>query len=302
MQESILLFFQRIAAPPFTTAAEIITMLGEQFFFIVVIAFIYWTLSRKEGFKLASIFVFSAVVNGIIKIFVRSPRPFTRIESLTPERLETATSYAFPSGHTQGAASFFTTAALILKRWWVTFIAALLMIAVGVTRVYLRVHWPLDAVTGLAVGVAIALGMNGIIEKLWSTPVKLRRFFFMLETLVFLITITVFILHETVYAEGWMVEDFFKASGMSLGLVAGFFLQERWIRFDPAEGSLLIKVLRYILGLGTTLGILLGLGAVFPERLWLDYLRYGIVGLWVAYVWPAAGVKSKLFRREAAER
>jgi undecaprenyl-diphosphatase len=298
VQESILLFFQRLATPDLNQTAEIITMLGEQYFIIAVITFVYWVISRKNGFKLASIFVFSAVLNVILKIFIRTPRPFEEIASLTPQRIETATGYAFPSGHTQGATSFFTAVALILRRWWVTVITAVLMTAVGLTRVYLRVHWPADAAAGLVLGVAIALGLNAVIDKLWTSPRKLRRFFLILETAVFFITVAVFILHETVYEPGWKVEDFFKISGISMGLVAGFFLQERCVRFNPAEGTLLLKGLRYILGLGTTLGLLLGLSAVFPELLWFDYLRYGLVGFWVAYCWPAIGTRLELFKRE----
>jgi len=50
------------------------------------------------------------------------------------------------------------------------------------------------------------------------------------------------------------------------------------------------------------LGLLTELGAVFPEQFLFDYIRYSFVGLWVAYDWPAAGIKLRLFRREAGKQ
>lgn len=295
MQERILIFFKEHATPLWDTVAETVTMLGEQYFFIALITFAYWLISRREGFKLAAIFVFSSVVNVALKIAFRAPRPFETLPDITGKRIETATGYSFPSGHTQGSASFFTAAALILKRWWITLLAAVLIVAVAVTRVYLGVHWPVDVAAGLLFGILIAVFLNRVIDRHAENPKKMKSFFITLEALVFVFTLVLFILDTVEWRGSLKISDFFKISGISLGLVAGYFLEERYVHFDPRAGSVIVKILRYLLGLGFTLVLLLGLKVVLPEHMIADYLRYAVVGLWVAFLWPLAGSAVHLF-------
>ena len=68
----------------------------------------------------------------------------------------------FPSGHVTAAAAFFVMVAylgeksLASRRARITLwaLAALVILLVGIARVVLRAHWPLDAVGGAALGVA----------------------------------------------------------------------------------------------------------------------------------------------------
>lgn len=295
MQKNILLFFQEVATPFWDAIAEAVTMLGEQYFFIAVISFVYWIVSRTEGFRLAVIFVYSSVFNSILKIAFRAPRPFERLPEISGKRIETATGYSFPSGHTQGAATFFTTAALILKRWWASLIAAFIIVAVAVTRVYLGVHWPLDVIGGTIFGVLIAIGLNRAINVRIDEPKKLRRYFFILQAAIIILTIALFIMNATGSLDVLKVRDFFKISGISLGLVGGYFLEEHLIRFNPSGGSVLRKLLRYGIGLACTIGLLVGLKPLFPELLIFDYLRYAILGFWVSFLWPWIGIRIGLF-------
>lgn len=74
-------------------------------------------------------------------------------------------SASFPSGHsTLSAATFLTLAMLIASlepnrgtKVMVYTLAMLLVIAVGVSRVYLAVHWPSDVLAGWCLGAAWAL-------------------------------------------------------------------------------------------------------------------------------------------------
>jgi undecaprenyl-diphosphatase len=68
----------------------------------------------------------------------------------------------FPSGHTAAAAAFYLMACYFFEgiaRRWVRralyAVAVVLILLVGLSRLVLRVHWPLDVVGGAALGVAV---------------------------------------------------------------------------------------------------------------------------------------------------
>ena len=87
--------------------------------------------------------------NVIIKSIVGRTRPFEAIEELT---LDTS----FPSGHTSSA---FTLACAITcylsrQRKWVGAILIFVASMIGISRMYLGVHYPTDVLVGMLLGIA----------------------------------------------------------------------------------------------------------------------------------------------------
>jgi len=85
----------------------------------------------------------------------------------------------FPSGHTAAAAAFYPMACYFFEdvvRRWVKYalyaLAAVLIVLVALSRMVLRVHWPLDVVGGAVLGVTIALLLLAIARR---RSVRLRR-------------------------------------------------------------------------------------------------------------------------------
>lgn len=80
-------------------------------------------------------------------------------------------SLSFPSGHAAGIACLVTTALVLAwprlraRRWWVL-LGVLVVVLVGLSRVWLGVHFPTDVLAGWAVGVGwtllVALLLGGL--------------------------------------------------------------------------------------------------------------------------------------------
>ena len=111
--------------------------------------------TRKCGILvLGALLVMLVINNVILKNIIARPRPCATYPELV-ELVHVPTSYSFPSGHTVSAmAVAFTILTQHKKLGYVTLVLAALM---GLSRLYVGVHFPTDVYGGVIVGALIAL-------------------------------------------------------------------------------------------------------------------------------------------------
>lgn len=171
LDREILLFFRTandLADPIgprwFEEAVRDFTSLGSVsvLVFIVAAAVLYFVFSGRLG---SALFVFAAVAGGqvlssLLKLFIDRPRP-----DVVPHIAEVFT-LSFPSGHAMLSAVTYLTLGAMLGRVmpgralkiYVMCLAVLLTVLVGLSRLYLGVHWPSDVLAGWCAGSAWAMG------------------------------------------------------------------------------------------------------------------------------------------------
>lgn len=265
-------FLQQFSNPVLDTIMRIITEAGDQYFFIIISAFIYWTIDKKFGFRFMVAYLGSAIVNGGIKSFTNRLRPYEAYPNeIKPIMGETAGS-SMPSGHAQAAG------AIGINLWneyyyskVIRTLMVLLIILVPLSRVYLGQHYLEDVLIGLALGLILGstfmflLGVGNPnkehIRALYPIPILVILMFFIKN------------------------DQLFVASGAYIGLTVGYYLEKTYVK-AKVNGSFLVQTLKFIVGIGVALVIKEGFKHLLPygdnETLnhVLDFIRYAFIGLW----------------------
>jgi len=154
----------RIGPPWLQEAARDITSLGSIIVLLIITFAVagYLFLTRKPGVAwLMLIAVLGGLaLNNLLKFVFGRPRP----DFVThPARVFTT---SFPSGHaTLSAITYLTIAALLARAYpsptvnlYFMSLAALLTVLIGLSRIYLGVHFPTDILGGWCIGAAWAIG------------------------------------------------------------------------------------------------------------------------------------------------
>ena len=121
--------------------------------------FLLMTGRTHSAYMLAASVIGAMILSQTMKLGFNRPRP-----DLVPHGARVYT-MSFPSGHAMMSAAVYLTLAALLARTqqrsrvriFIIFVAAMLTILVGASRVYLGVHWPTDVLAGWAGGAAWAI-------------------------------------------------------------------------------------------------------------------------------------------------
>ncbi|KGE71748.1 phosphatase PAP2 family protein [Spirochaeta lutea] len=258
--------FQRLSSPLLDGVFTVITVLGNEEFYLLLAPLLFWCYDRRRGIRLTMVLLGSNFANQGLKEFFALPRPF----EVNPQvEIGHATGYSLPSGHAQGSLTFWGVLAPWIRRGWP--LALVVSGLIGISRVYLGVHYPSDVLVGWAVA-AVILG----VYYAWGDTVEV----WILE----LSWMAQLALAGAVSAIMVLVNPADTATpGVLLGASIGLILP--WGDFD-ASGKLGTKLLRYLLGIAGAGVFYVGLSLVFPGKdeagyHVLRFLRYGLVGIWI---------------------
>jgi undecaprenyl-diphosphatase len=154
---------------PLVVGASVITLLGSTIGTAIVgLAVAGWLWLRRHR-RIAAIVATAPIVatagfDGLKALFERA-RP-------AGAALANITTYAFPSGHATVAAAVWLTLAYCLYRerlmpaWPAAMLGIVWPVLIGLTRIYLDVHWTTDVLGGWCLGMAVALAAAGVYERL----------------------------------------------------------------------------------------------------------------------------------------
>jgi undecaprenyl-diphosphatase len=161
--EAVLLWLHGHARPWLTVAALEVTALGASLvvWMVVAVASVFLWMSRHR-YSVALLWVAvvgALVLNNVLKALFDRPRP-----DLFPWRAPYAGHSSFPSGHSMTAMVVYATLAYLVARLepnpvlrrLTLVVAAGVILLIGLSRLYLGVHYPTDVIAGYVTGLVWA--------------------------------------------------------------------------------------------------------------------------------------------------
>ncbi|NUR84937.1 MAG: phosphatase PAP2 family protein [Nonomuraea sp.] len=270
-----------------TPVMEGVSAFGTDTFFLAVLPVIYWCVNPRLGLRLGLTVLVAGASNQVLKLAFHQPRPYwidPGVRALAAEG-----SFGLPSGHAQISTAAWGLLAATVRRAWAWWGAAVIVLLIGVSRVYLGVHFITDVVAGVALGLVVLL----LAVRLEPAAVAWWRRMPLWGQLVTSAALSgaligVALLANLPYA-GWTVPPAWSGAreitpeslstvaalaGGLLGTLGGASILWRLGWFVPS-GPFWRRALCWVIGSAVTAGLWLALRGV-P-----DYPRYALLALWV---------------------
>ncbi|NLG70845.1 MAG: phosphatase PAP2 family protein [Chloroflexi bacterium] len=307
---------------------QFFSFLGNEEFFLLIMPALFWCVDASLGLRVGTMLMLSNSVNHIFKLAFQSPRPYfytSEVQALISE-----SSFGIPSGHAQNAAAVWGLLGVLSRRGWVLVTMIVVTFLIGLSRIYLGVHFIWDVLIGWALGAILVwlfLRLEPVVRsrlagmRVGMQLASIFAFTLVLILISFLVRLSLgawtlpaawaenirFFFPDRELPDPVALAGAFTAGGTLFGIGAGAILLRRWGGFQ-AGGDFWKRLGRLPLGLIGVSLIWYGLGEVFPRGEFLTayvlrYVRYMLVGIWVIAVAPRLFVRLGLAQGdEGAER
>ena len=298
MQLEILSFFQHIHSGTLDAIMNLISMFGEIAVPLIVLCLTYWCISKRKGFMILSSLMAALLATQVVKAIVRAPRPFqAHPELIEGGRIETATGYSFPSGHSATGSSFYSSLAYVFRKGWIIAAAVILIIAIPVSRMYLGVHWPIDVTVGTIIGLASGILLCPLFGRIFDDDKAFCRFTAVSGTATALVSIILTILLTLQAIDEVAFSDFMSNAAVASGALHGAFIERRTIDYRAEAGSIGQKCARFAAGIATIAITAIAIRAI-PLPYYVSHLLlFFAIGMMATYVYPRIAVALKLADR-----
>ena len=169
IDDSVYNFIIKFSSEMTTKFMKIFTFLGSTPFIIglciLVFVILFYQKQKEYAYKCAGILVISTLINNIVKVIVRRPRPeyITVVEN----------TFSYPSGHTMASVTlygfliYFILKSKISRTYKIVFsiILSIIPVLVGISRIYLGAHYFSDVFGGALLSFMLLSSIDIIYDK-----------------------------------------------------------------------------------------------------------------------------------------
>lgn len=301
MQLGIIEWLQSFRSPALSTFLELITSLGTVQVYVALLPLLFWCVSPRHGYRFIVLVLFSSWLNSVLKdlgpLWIADQGPFhtTRPYQAFPGRVWTCRRQAgfdqdaalaslcrdeetcsFPSGHAQNAVVFWGYPAMVLRqrRFWV--LAVVMIALIGISRMYLGQHWPIDVLGGGLLGAALLAAASGLLGAFRHRPRLLNTLLLVAASLA--VPLALLDADQTLNRG--------RALGLLAGAAAGYAVQRDHLTF-PVHVRWPLQIAKAVFGIIGVVLLQIGLLGLLPAG-HLSVVAANIcTGLWVTLGAPA---------------
>lgn len=150
-----------------TPIAKFITNFGGAIFVISLTTILFFVIKDKKiGISIIANLGIVTILNQIIKFIMQRPRP-------TEFRIIEETGYSFPSGHSMVSLAFYGYLVYLIYKYinnkhlkrTLIIILSILICVIGVSRIYLGVHYTSDVLGGFLISLAYLIIYIDLVNK-----------------------------------------------------------------------------------------------------------------------------------------
>lgn len=160
-------YISQFITEPVTMVFKLITNLsGAVFVVSITLLIVLWCKNKKYGKYIVINLVSITLINQILKYIVQRPRP-------TEFRIIDETGYSFPSGHSMVSMAFYGFIIYLIYhyvenkylKWGMCTLLTLLIPLIGISRIYLGVHYASDVIGGFCVSISYLILYTKFVSK-----------------------------------------------------------------------------------------------------------------------------------------
>lgn len=303
-------------SPTLDSIMKFFSFLARVEFYLLLIPLIYWNIDSKLGLRLLLVLFFNDFLGTACKNLFRQPRPYWigDVKSLAEE-----TSYGFASTHSSSSMAVWGLLSLHFRKGWLWALSAFMVLMIGISRLYLGVHFPQDVIGGwiLAILVLTVFQRGEPAFTRWIQP-RSQGFrvglAFIASLLVIvsglvILCVTRSLSDPDTYArfstQARSLNEYVSLAGALFGSVSGYEMMHRTARYKTS-GAWTQQLSRYLLGILVVLVLYLGMDFLFSMIATdesftgqvLRYLRYAVVTWFITFGAVRGFLKIRLLERE----
>lgn len=264
MQLEIIRYIHQIRTPILDQFFTLLDYFDRIEFFFVLIPIVWLSFGWKWGLRLFYILLLSYFTNQLLKELFACPRPFHVDNSLGIIQVK---GFGFPSGTGQNV---ILLSGILLTTWkssWRYLVAAIYILLISFSRIYLGLHYVTDILGGFFVGFLLFLVFRYIfpfIEKKLQHLSQVALFgLSQIAPLLLLFLLS--------------TKSSIRMVSLGMGLAIGSFVIYEKILFLRPQKKYLLRALIGVLGTGLFYGFLL----LIPMK-GADALQFLVLGMWTS--------------------
>ena len=287
-----LYLLERIRVPVLNEFMLAVTTLGSEIPFLVIGLIVFWCIDKRKGYYVMSVGFLGTMINGVMKLAFRIPRPWVRDPNFTilEAARDGAGGYSFPSGHTQTAVGTFGSIAVFVRNKWIRAISILMAVLVGFSRMYIGVHTPADVLVAAACAIVLIFVLKKPVLEGGTREMKAVFVTMLFASLSFLMYVHFGNFPVDMDANNMAsgLKNAYTMFGCTVGMAIVYVADTKWLNFS-VQAKPSIQLIKIVAGLLLVLAVKEGMRAplerilpVYPARA----LRYFLIVLTAGILWP----------------